>query len=66
MQKILRYACGIVLFTIKRHFTCFEAVNLEQRLTVCTIKLKWHFNYTPLCMTSHFSEVMFSSLTNTE
>ena len=36
MQKILRYACGIVLFTINRYFTCFEAVNLklEQTLTV--------------------------------
>ena len=28
MQKILRYAYDIVLFTIKRYFTCFEAVNL--------------------------------------
>ena len=34
MQKILRYAYGIVLFTIKRYFTCFEAVNLEQTMTV--------------------------------
>ena len=34
MQKILRYTCGIVLFTINRYFTCFEAVNLEQTLTV--------------------------------
>ena len=37
MQKILRYACGIVLFTINtnnRFFTCFEAVNSEQTLTV--------------------------------
>ena len=34
MQKILRYAYNIVLFTINRYFTCFEAVNLEQTLTV--------------------------------
>ena len=34
MQEIIRYACGIVLFTINRYFTCFEAVNLEQTLTV--------------------------------
>ena len=34
MQKILRYAWGIVLFTINRYFTSFEAVNLEQKLTV--------------------------------
>ena len=33
MQKILRYACGIV-FTINMYFTCFEAVNLKQTLTV--------------------------------
>ena len=59
MQKILRYAYGTVLLTINRYFTYFEAVNLEQILTV-TVKLKWHFNYTHLCMTSHFSEVMFS------
>ena len=32
MQKILRYAYGIVLFTMNRYFTCFEAVNLEQTL----------------------------------
>ena len=29
MQKILSYDYGIVLFTINRYFTCFEAVNLE-------------------------------------
>ena len=34
MQKILRYAYDIVLFTIKKYFTCFEAVDLEQTLTV--------------------------------
>ena len=28
------YACDIVLFTINRYFTCFEAVNLEKTLTV--------------------------------
>ena len=33
MQKILRYAYDIVI-TINVHFTCFEAVNLEQTLTV--------------------------------
>ena len=33
MQKILRYAYVIVLFTINGYFTCFEAVNLEQTLT---------------------------------
>ena len=63
MQKIIRYAYDIALFTINRHFTCFEAVNLEQTLTAHTIKLKWHFNYTHLCMTSHFGEVMFSRTT---
>ena len=42
---------------------CFEAVNLEQTLTL-TVKLSWHFNmfnYTHLCMTSHFCVVMISS-----
>ena len=34
MQKILRYAYGIVLFIINRYFIYFEAVNLEQTLTV--------------------------------
>ena len=34
MQKILRYAYGIVLFTIIRYFTCFEAVNLKKTLPV--------------------------------
>ena len=29
IQKILRYACSIVLFTIGRYFTCFEAVNFQ-------------------------------------
>ena len=66
MQNILSYmyAYDIVLFTINRYFTCFEAVNLDQNID-CTIKLKWHFNYmfsTHLCMTSHFSKVMFSRI----
>ena len=34
MQKILRHACAIALFTINRYFTCFEAKNLEKTLTV--------------------------------
>ena len=34
MQKILRNASNIVLFTYNRYFTCFEAVNLLQKLTV--------------------------------
>ena len=40
MRQIVRYAYAIVydivLFTINRYFTCFEAVsvNLEQTLTV--------------------------------
>ena len=34
MQKILVYVYDIVLFTINRYFTCFEAVNLEQLLNV--------------------------------
>ena len=34
VQKIFRYAYDVVLFTINRYFTCFEAVNLEQTLTV--------------------------------
>ena len=34
MQKFLRYTYGIVLFTINRHSTCFETVNLEQTLAV--------------------------------
>ena len=34
MQKILRYACSIVLFTNNEYFTCFETVNSEQTLTV--------------------------------
>ena len=34
IQEILRCAYDIVLFTINKYFTCFEAVNLEQTLTV--------------------------------
>ena len=34
MQKILRYAYDIVLFTINMYFSFNEAVNLEQTLTV--------------------------------
>ena len=34
MQKSLRYPYDIVLFVINRYFTCFEAVNIEQTLTV--------------------------------
>ena len=34
MQKILRYACDVVLFTTNRYFSFIEAVNLEQALTV--------------------------------
>ena len=34
MQRILRYAYDIALFIIDRYFTCFEAVNLAQTLTV--------------------------------
>ena len=34
MQKILRYAYDIVLFTIYSYFSFVEAVNLEQTLTV--------------------------------
>ena len=34
MQKILRYPYNIVLFTINKYFTCFEAVSLKQTLTV--------------------------------
>ena len=45
MQKILRYAYDIVLFTINRYFTCFEAVDLRANID-CPIELKWHFNYT--------------------
>ena len=33
MQKIPRNAYNIVLFTYNRYFTCFEAVNLVQKLT---------------------------------
>ena len=34
MQKISRNAYNIVLCTYNRYFTCFEAVNLVQKLTV--------------------------------
>ena len=35
MQKILRYASDIVLFTItNRYLTCFEAVDLDQTLNL--------------------------------
>ena len=34
MQKILRHAYGIVLYTVNRYLTRFEAVNLQQTLTV--------------------------------
>ena len=36
MQKILRYAFDAYteLFIINRYFTCFEAVNLKQTLTI--------------------------------
>ena len=34
MQKILRNAYNIVLFIYDGYFTCFEAVNLVQKLTV--------------------------------
>ena len=44
MQKILRYAYDIVLFTFNGFFFSFiEAVNLNANID-CTIKLKWHFN----------------------
>ena len=33
-ENILRNAYNIVLFIYNRYFTCFEAVNLVQRLTV--------------------------------
>ena len=60
MQKILRYAYGIVLLTINRSiFYLFWSCELRANID-CTIKLKWHFNYTHLCMTSYFGEVMFS------
>ena len=48
-----------ILFPNFQMFIYFELEKaLEQTLTV--IKLKRHFNYTHFCMTSHFSEVMFS------
>ena len=34
MQRILRNAYNIVKFIYNRYFTCFEAVNLVQKLTV--------------------------------
>ena len=34
MQKISRNAYNIVLFSYNRYSTCFEAVNLVQKLTV--------------------------------
>ena len=34
MQKIPRNAYNIVLLTNYKYFTCFEAVNLVQKLTV--------------------------------
>ena len=34
MLKILGNAYNIELFTYNRYFTCFEAVNLVQKLTL--------------------------------
>ena len=34
MHKILWNAYNIVLFTYNKYFTCFEAVNLVQELSV--------------------------------
>ena len=51
MQKILRYAYDIVLFTIYSYFSFVEAVNKLGANIDCTIKLKWHFNYTHLSST---------------
>ena len=37
MQKILRYAYDIALFTINRYFTYFEAVNLERTTKIWNV-----------------------------
>ena len=51
MQKILRNAYNIVFFIFNRIYL-FWSWELSAKVD-CTVKLKWYFNYTQLCMTSH-------------
>ena len=57
-QECLWYC---IVYHFKQVFYLFWSCELRANIDcTCTIKLKWHFNYTHPCMTSHFSKVMFS------
>ena len=55
--------CYVMLCYVMLCYVMLCYVMLLRAIIDCTavnLELKWHFSYAHLCMTSHFSELMFS------